>query len=111
MGLNTSGWTPAASIRRMRLSLGRRSIPCFGGIRTLCAATSTFQMSQNPTLERMTRGHGKRTSGRVDGSLEAGRCKSLSRQGWLTFLARRVSRLGSKLSLESIIHEITGHRE
>jgi hypothetical protein len=87
MGYSTSGSTPAALIRRMRSSLAQRLIPCFGGIRTLRAATSTFRMSPNPTPERMTRGHGKKLSGRVNGSFEAGHFKSSSHQGWLTSLA------------------------
>jgi hypothetical protein len=78
MDYNTSGLIPVVSIRRMRSSLARRLIPYFGGIRTLRATTSTFQISLNPILERMTRGYGKRPLGRVDSLLEAGRFKSSS---------------------------------
>jgi hypothetical protein len=83
----------------MRSSLARRSIPCFSGIRTLRAATFTFRMSRSPTLRWMTRGHGRKPSGRVVGLLEAGRFRSSLHQGWLTPLARRVCDLGASCRL------------
>jgi len=95
MGLNTSRWTPATSIRRMRSSLARRLIPCFGGIRTLRAATSTFRMSLSPTLGWMTRGHRGEPLGRVVGSLEAGTLQELLAPRLVDFFSSEGGRLGS----------------
>ena len=68
----------------------------------LRAATSTFQMSLNPTREQMTRGHGKRLLGRVDGSLEARHFKNFIAPRLVDFFSLEGERLGSKLSFECI---------
>jgi hypothetical protein len=98
MDCNTFEYTRAALTRRMRSSLARRSTPCFGGIRTLRAATPTFRMSLN-RRELIAKERGKRLFRQADGLHAVGHFKSLSQQGWLTSSAQRGSDLGASCRL------------
>jgi hypothetical protein len=66
-------------------------------------------MSPNPTPERMTRGHGKREAFMKSRWFTRGwTLQELIAPRLVNFFSLEGERLGSKLSLESKIHEITG---